>query len=447
MSQDSLCMLGLFAFLFTFRYLRTLVSIITFNLYRPKPIQANPSYTAKDVTVIVPTTFKSETELTRCLDSICACSPAAVFLVTSYNNVSLVQAICSLRRFPNVEVLGVAKLNKRRQMILALQEVKTDITVFADDDVFWPDDYLDYLLAIFEDPRTGAGGTRQRARRNPASTINFWNFLGIAYLERRAWNNIATNAIDGSLSTLSGRTAAYRTQILQNEEFYHYLMNDKWRGKPLNSDDDKCLTRYVYSHGWEITIQSDPRSVIETTLEDNPKYIDQCLRWARAHWRGNLIVMETEKYWCSRKYFWGWYVIYVGQFQTPALFWDALLFAILVDAVSSYSWARSAYIALAAWIFFTKNLKMIPHYMRYPQDMVYVPLSVLLSYLHGFLNIYAAMTLTKTHWGSQKLDALEHARAKNGAVIPFLKNAMAERDAVPEPTAGKLSQIPGSDGM
>ncbi|KAK4504307.1 hypothetical protein PRZ48_005223 [Zasmidium cellare] len=71
--------------------------------------------------------------------------------------------------------------------------------------------------------------------------------LGISYLERRVWNDCATNAIDGSLSTLSGRTAAYRTKILQHPEFYHYFLNDTWRGKPLTSDDDKYLTRYVYS--------------------------------------------------------------------------------------------------------------------------------------------------------------------------------------------------------
>ncbi|KAK4903481.1 hypothetical protein LTR27_000412 [Elasticomyces elasticus] len=71
------------------------------------------------------------------------------------------------------------------------------------------------------------------------------------YHERRAWNNICTNAIDGSLSTLSGRTAAYRTEILQEPGLYNWLEHQ--------TDDDKCLTRYVYSHGWRITIQSSPR--------------------------------------------------------------------------------------------------------------------------------------------------------------------------------------------
>ncbi|KAK5725756.1 hypothetical protein LTR15_003946 [Elasticomyces elasticus] len=63
------------------------------------------------------------------------------------------------------------------------------------------------------------------------------------------------NVIDGFLSTLSGRTAAYRTEILQKPALYSWLKHQ--------TDDDKCLTRYVYSHGWRITIQSWRESEVE----------------------------------------------------------------------------------------------------------------------------------------------------------------------------------------
>ncbi|KAK3109663.1 hypothetical protein LTR53_016839, partial [Teratosphaeriaceae sp. CCFEE 6253] len=362
-------LLTVFTILFLFRYTRTIVSIFTFNLYRPKPVREKASYTGRDVTVIVPTTFKDERELSHCLRCIYGSSPFEILIVTAAANVDLVEHICALRGFSRFRVLGVPKLNKRLQMIRALKEVRTEIVVFADDDVFWPDNYLDYLLAVFEDPDTGAGGTRQRVRRNPGFFVNVWNFLGISYLERRVWNNICTNAVDGSLSTLSGRTAAYRTAILQDPYLYHWLEQQ--------TDDDKCLTRYVYSHGWSITIQSDPRAVLETTLEDNPKYISQCLRWARGHWRGNFLVMRRESYWCSRRYLWGLYVIYLGQFQTPALLIDGLLFALLSSMVHETDHAKFAYAFLGAWILFTKILKLIPHFVRYPQDMVYIPVSIL----------------------------------------------------------------------
>lgn len=425
----------LFCLLFLFRYTRTVVSIFTYVLFKPKPVERNPKYKASDATVVVPTTFKEPAEPVQCLKCILACNPSKVYVVTGNNNVGLVRDLCGIEHFDNVVVLGVEKLNKRKQMLRALKEVETEIVVFADDDVFWPPDYLKYLLAIFEDDNVGAGGTRQRVRRKP--TPNFWNFLGISYLERRVWNNVTTNAIDGSISTLSGRTAAYRTEILKSDEFFWYFENDQWRGRPLNTDDDKCLTRYVYSHGWKIAIQFDERSVIETTLEDNSKYLDQCLRWARGHFRGNFIVMSNETYWRSLRYSWGLYVIYIGQFQTPALLVDGTLVYLVANAFRSSAYFSTALAALGSWILFTKLVKLMPHFYRHPADLRFVPFSIAFSYLHGFLNVYAAFTLTKTHWGSQNLASLEKARAKNEEVQPLLKKAVSEADPYTEPTPGK----------
>ena len=396
--------LGLFVTFFVARYLRTIVSIFTWLTYKPKPIPEKPKYRPENATVVVPTTFKSPGDFIQCLRGVLACSPAAVIVVTSHANVELVKTWCTLNSFaPQVKVLGVEKLNKREQILRALQEVETDITVFADDDVFWLYHYIGYLLAIFENPKVGAGGTRQRVRRNKES-INCWNFLGISYLERRAWNNVVTNAIDGSLSTLSGRSAAYRTEILKTDEFSQYFREDLWLGRKLNSDDDKCLTQYVYSHSWQIALQSDSRSLIETTLQDNPKYVSQCVRWARAHWRGNFTVMTNESYWRSLRYCWGTYVIYAGQSPTPVFLVGSLLFGLLLKTMSaSTDHTILGSTMLGSWILFTKVLKLIPHFTRHPGDLKFIPLSIIFSYLHGFINIYALVTLHVTVWGSQIL--------------------------------------------
>ncbi|KAI0969642.1 hypothetical protein F4678DRAFT_439566 [Xylaria arbuscula] len=290
--------------------------------------------------------------------------------------------------------------------------VTTSLTVFADDDVLWPSKFLNYLLPIFEDPKVGAGGPLQRVKRNDQPDA--WNFLGISYLERRVWNNLVTNGIDGSISTLSGRTAAYRTDILQTEEFSQYFLNDSWRGKKIHIGDDKCLTRYIYSRGWKIVIQPDARATIETTVEPDRKYINQCLRWSRAHFQGNFTVMRQETYWYEPRHLWGFYYIYVGQFQSPALLVDGLLFYTLSLALrnASSSTTTFGYLALGAWIFFTKLVKIIPHFCKYPADLKFIPLSIIFSYLHGIINLYSLWTLDQTQWGSQNLSELEHARSE-----------------------------------
>lgn len=405
--------LTVFLLTFSFRYIRTVVAIGTWVFWKRVKLASSPwACSGQDASIIIPTTLKKPSELADCIQRMLDCNPSEIFVVTSNDTAPLARNMCYENGFHDskVHVIGVGELNKRHQILRALPCIKSRFTILADDDVFWPNSmYLQYLLAVFDDPCVGAGGTRQRVVRNNRPGIV--NMLGINYLERRVWNNCASNAIDGSISTLSGRTAAYRTDILKDPEFYEYFVNDEWRGKPLNSDDDKCLTRYVYKKNWKIKIQSDSRAILETTVEPDMKgYNAQCLRWARAHWRGNFTVMENETYWYSLKMWWGLYVIYISQFQTPAVLCESVLAMLLYAAVGGPSVSQNFWIALGCWIFMAKNLKMIPHYCRHPQDMIFIPVLMIFSYYHGMLNIYAACTMTNTHWGNKSLAIDDHPK-------------------------------------
>nr|POE89749.1 hypothetical protein CFP56_20218 [Quercus suber] len=392
--------------------IRQVVSIFTFIFYKPYPVSENPRKKTSDVSVVVPTVFSSPDKLTECLQNILSNEPFAVYIVTAKVSVQSVKALCGLNLLSaqKITVLGVEKLNKRHQMLRALQCVDTSITVFADDDVCWPPDYLKYLLACFENPAVGAAGTRQRVvRKEPC---NVWNYLAIGYLERRVWNNVCTNAIDGSVSTLSGRTAAYLTKILKNEYFYFYFQNDSWQGVPLATDDDKALTRWTYREGYKIVIQSDSRSVLRTTMEEGDKFLCQCTRWARGHFRGNFTVMRKEAYWCTWKYAWGFYVIYFGQYQSPSFAFDGILATLLHQAMKPYpDHALTAFLLLGLWLIFTKIMKVIPHFIRHPADIRFIPVSILFGYLHGLISVYARFTLRTTAWGSQNLTKLENLRS------------------------------------
>jgi cellulose synthase/poly-beta-1,6-N-acetylglucosamine synthase-like glycosyltransferase len=410
-----------FALAFAIRYTRLFVGVWANLTVKPFPVSSSPTFPSKEVTVFIPTTFKTPGELAQCIACIQTESPKEVFVVTGDANVSAARSLVDSHSFKNVTVLGVAKLNKRTQLLAALEQVTTPITVFADDDVFWPQGYLLQLTAIFENPQVGAGGTSQRVRRNTAGSItDFWNVLGISYLSRRVFNNITTNVVDGSISTLSGRTAAYRTAILKCDEFSYYFTHDTWMGRPLNSDDDKCLTRYVYSHGWSIAIQTS--TSLETTVENNSQYLSQCLRWARAHWRGNFTVMMNETYWCSTKYAWGCYVIYASMFQTPSLFVDSTLAYLLSLALATCSSSvRSLCFALfAAFLLFTKIVKMAAHFKQNPGDIVWLPVLIAFSYLHGFLNLYAVATMTTTVWGGKNLHEESPTVAPKSEAAPLL---------------------------
>lgn len=274
------------------KYFRLLVNCIAYWSYRPIPISDDPKYTSKDVTVVIPSLEGEGDDLRDTLRSCLRNDPLQIFLVTVDINYKKAETLAkSISK--KIRVLSIAKANKRSQMCQALPYVETKITVFADDDVIWPPTLLPWVLAAFEDDKVGGVGTSQRLRREQSP--NFWNFLGAAYLVRRNWDIVSCNRIDGGLPCLSGRTVAYRTQILQEYDFSYAFTNETWRSFQLNADDDNFLTRWLMNNNWDIRIQKHEECEVQTTLENNSKFLLQCLRWARSNWRSNLKSLVIER--------------------------------------------------------------------------------------------------------------------------------------------------------
>ncbi|RAL04375.1 uncharacterized protein BO80DRAFT_234994 [Aspergillus ibericus CBS 121593] len=49
--------------------------------------------------------------------------------------------------------------------------------------------------------------------------------------------------------------------------------------------------------------------------------------------------------------------------------------------------------ALGVWMFISKFIKLVGHYIRYPVDVILLPVSILFGYFHGAIKIYAVLTL------------------------------------------------------
>ncbi|PYI16774.1 polysaccharide synthase Cps1 [Aspergillus violaceofuscus CBS 115571] len=286
-----------------YRYFRLVVNLVSFWTFKPIPLPENPELTAQDVTVILPTLEGCGDELVETIRTILDNHPFELLLVTIEANRKKAEHMLSLMPASKskIRLFTVTHPNKRRQMTRAIPEVRTEITVFADDDVSWPRTVLPWILAPFEkDERFGGVVTCQRLRRAIAPTMSqrIWGYLGALYLERRNFDCAATTHIDGGLPCMSGRTVAYRTKILQDEGFTYAFTNEEWWfGKyQLNADDDNFITRWMVSHGWETYMQYHPEAEVLTTLENNPKFLKQCARWSRSNWRSNLTSMFHEKH-------------------------------------------------------------------------------------------------------------------------------------------------------
>ncbi len=246
------------------------------------------------MTVVI-ATLGTNPDFSRCILSINATSPAAIIVVTPEKNVDRIKKICKELELDHVKVLGAKKANKRLQMIQGLKSSTTAITAFADDDVFWLPTFLTYILATFEDPKVGAAGGYTCPSRD--SEPNIWEFLGAAYLERWNFEIAATSNLDGGIACLSGRTAVFRTKIIQDEAFLDELANEKWLGgvSLSSADDDNFMTRWLVNHGWKIKIQCAPEAALTTALEIDSAFLGQCIRWCRTTWRSNITSLFVER--------------------------------------------------------------------------------------------------------------------------------------------------------
>ena len=280
-----------------YRYLRLFVNVVAYQCHRTIPIPEEPSLTSQDVTVVIPSLGGDGLEDT--ISSILATHPFEVILVTIDANRERAQKMVDKMQAKRVRVLAVAQPNKRRQMVRAIPEVQTDVTVFADDDVTWRPKLLPWMLAPLENERYGGVGTNQWLRdpKNPTFQERMWSFLNATYLQRRNFDCAACNCLDGGLPCLSGRTVAYRTKIIREKAFMDGFTNEVWgfgRNYRLNADDDNFITRWLVSHGHEIAFQFHREAEVLTELEANPKFLKQCLRWSRSNWRSNITSMFVE---------------------------------------------------------------------------------------------------------------------------------------------------------
>ncbi|RKF54243.1 putative glycosyltransferase family 2 [Erysiphe neolycopersici] len=393
-----------FLVLWLHRYVRTLGNFVSHWLYKSFPKTLKPSFTATDVTVIIPTIHNNFEELRDPLQSILACQPFELLLVTTTDKYEKLVNFTKSLEASNIRVFQVQIANKRKQVCEAIPKVRTSIIVMADDDVTWPKTIIPWLLAPFEDQRIGAVGPNQRVKRlrsGPLPALIF-NWLGAAYIERRNFEISATHGIDGGTSCMSGRTCAFRAEILKSPLFLHGFKNERWGQYHLNADDDNFITRWLVANNWKTWIQYNKETEIETTLENNTKFLYQCSRWARSNWRSNYTSLFTERH-VWKQQIWCTYALHIATFTSLSFVFDPLIIYLAIKASSSLpgNWSQCAITFQCIFMLWTKIIKLVGLFSREPLDIIFLPVSILFGYFHGLIKVYALLSLRMTSWGSR----------------------------------------------
>ena len=409
-----------FLCLFTWRYLRFMVNLVGFWCYSPapKPI-GKPTYLpAKDVTVIIPTVDPQGNGFQRCLTTCAENGPAKIVVVTVGDELyskALQRVYEFVQRFPLIKFVvdRIQVASKREQVARGVSYVETEITVVLDDGSSWGPLFLGSILCPFEDPDVGLVGTNKRVLPKDGLRLwgRIWHMLGATYLCRHNFEIRASNAIDGGVFVVSGRTYAIRTSILRHPKYLpSYLHESFFFGifGPLNPDDDNFNTRFVVKHGWKIKIQYTDEAEMHTNMSvERPtpsKFLGQCRRWARTTWRSNLCSLITDRtVWTSQPYC--VYAVYLTSLTNFAAVTDPLLLYLFTHS-SAYT-SRVSLAGLVSWILFTKATKVSNYFRRNPQDISLFPAYLAFAYFHSFIKLWALLTFWDCTWSGRNLEQIK----------------------------------------
>ncbi|KAF9357258.1 hypothetical protein BGX26_004001 [Mortierella sp. AD094] len=383
-----------------YRYLWFIIKLLAFFFYRPMMPKANPTYRPEyDVTIVVPTIDAGE-EFKEAAHSWLVNNPKEIIIITETKMKDALQELANSVDPTRIRVLTVPKANKRLQMVEGIRNTTSEIIVFADDDAIWTPTTLEYILACFEDPNMGGVGTSQTVK-SVGRYQTVWEVLAGFRLTIRNIEIAASTHIDGGVCCLSGRTAAYRTCILQDPQFQYEFTHDFWLGKyPLNSGDDKFLTRWMVYHGWNTYVQICKEAELLSTFKNNWRFVKQVLRWTRNTWRSDFRSLFMErKIWGRHPYV---AFTMIDKIFNPITLLSGPISVIVLAAQGKFHlpiW--DIIISYIVWLMMTRIIKLLPHLFKRPQDIIWVPAFLIFGYYFAIMKTYALFTLHEVGWGTR----------------------------------------------
>jgi len=392
-------------FIGVYRWLQYLVKIIACIFYKPiKPLpKSQRKYiSSRDVTVVVPT-IDHDDRLILALKSWLGADPYEVIIVTVPEIKPYLEELAKKvdPSMSRVRILTIPKGNKRKQMVVGIEETKTPILVFCDDDVLWPKTMLEWCLAPFEDEEVGAVGSSQWVIPD-GNYMTIWEILASFRMSMRNIEIRASTAIDGGVSCLSGRTACYRTSIVKDPSFIDAFLHEYWLGKyHCHSGDDKFLTRWVQFHRWRTFIQACPEVELLTSFKPNYRFLIQLLRWTRNTWRSDIKALIYERQLWTMSPFTAYTML--DRFLNPLtlIYGICYFFVRITHPISTHIPQINILFTYFIWYLLIRLIKYIPHLLRRPHDIFALPIFVGFQYIFIFMKIYCLFTLHVTEWGTR----------------------------------------------
>lgn len=313
-----------------------------------------------------------------------------VFPVDEQENVLLAGAAFSEEH--RVRFAQTSNPEKRYSLAAGILSAIHPIVVLSDSDTLWEPDLLEHLVMPFADPWIGGVGSRQRVL---VAETSIWRRAADWMLDAKYLTYIPAMARRGGVSCLSGRTVAYRRDVLR--DVLPDLTNETFFGRRCISGDDGRLTWLVLNQGYGTTYQQN--AVAWTMMPDTAlAFFQQRIRWSRNAWRCYLRAIARG--WLFRQPL----ITRVSVLQgliAPFSLSIGFIFAGLAIARGDLS----AVVVWLIWITTGRGIRAIDHLRQTPRNVVLLPLMTgIVLFAMTAVRFWTLLTLNKQGWITRRED-------------------------------------------
>ena len=334
---------------------------------------------------VVPVYREDADVLERCLRTWLAEGPTEIILVVDDRD-DLVLARLRRLALPTVKILPWRHTGKRGALGAGVRAATGDIVVFSDSDTSWRPGLLAALQMPFLDPMVGGVGSRQHVhlpRSDVRRRVAYW-LLNTRYLDY-----VPAMSRRGGVACLSGRTAAYRREVIT--PLMPALEHEIFLGRECVAGDDGRLTWLVLAAGYKTVHQASAQA--DSMFPDSwAAFVKQRVRWSRNSYRAYLTAVAQ-----------GWLWRQPLITQVTAL--QVLVTPLSMGAALYYTlnWAISggavALVTALVWTVVGRALRGFSHLRENPRDLAIAPLMALVVATIALpIKVWAAITMNRQGW-------------------------------------------------
>lgn len=343
------------------------------------------------LSLVVPVYNEDPDVFQKALESWELNDPDEIIVVIDYTDKACIE---KFKEFQNKNKKSLAsrliitrRSGKREALADGIRAARYNIIALVDSDTIWSPDIKKTLLAPFADPSVGGVGPRQDVLKTNTLARRLFNIhLDHRYFDEITWLAVTSNA----LPCLSGRTALYRKEAIQNEELCYELENEKFLGAKCVSGDDKCITRLVQQEGWKVRYQGNVK-VLTIGAADLLTLFKQYLRWTRNSYNSDLKSLFSKWIWKREKLL---ALHMIDRFTQPFTLLIGPIY--MIFSLIMGQWLIAGILVL--WWLVSRAIRIFPHLKNRPSDILILPFYLFSTYFLAVIKIYAMISLRQTGW-------------------------------------------------